>query len=108
MVPVCPEQLGGLSTPRPASAFVGGDGAAVLAGRARLVNDAGADVTEHFVRGAQATLRIARQTGAQRALLKDRSPSCGRTCVTIDGRRTSGVGVTAALLEEAGITVVPV
>lgn len=108
MVPICPEQLGGLPTPRPASAFVGGDGAAVLAGRARLVNDAGKDVTGNFVRGAHATLRIARRVGANVAILKDRSPSCGSTCVKIGGRRAPGVGVAAALLAEAGVTVVPV
>ena len=108
MIPVCPEQLGGLSTPRPASAFFGGDGTAVLAGRARLVNDAGADVTDHFVRGAHATLRIAQQTGARGAVLKDRSPSCGSTCVKIDGQMAPGVGVTAALLAQAGITITAV
>ncbi|MDH4317629.1 MAG: DUF523 domain-containing protein, partial [Desulfobulbaceae bacterium] len=50
-IPVCPEQLGGLPTPRPAADLVGGDGVAVLAGRAAVITKEGRDVTESFVRG---------------------------------------------------------
>lgn len=104
-VPVCPEQLGGLPTPRLRSEFRGGDGRAVLDGRAQVVAEDGTDVTEFFERGAQETLAIALRCGATRAVLKERSPSCGLTQVYIDGRLTDGMGVTAALLAREGIEV---
>lgn len=63
-VPICPEQLGGLPTPRPASEIAGGAGPDVLAGSARVVAEGGGDVTEAFRRGAQAALAVARATGA--------------------------------------------
>jgi len=58
-VPVCPEQLGGLPTPRSRAEFVGGDGEDVLDGRARVVSEEGVDVTDFFLRGAEEVLRIA-------------------------------------------------
>ena len=75
VIPICPEQLGGLPTPRPPSSIVNGDGDEVLRGRARVINDRGEDVTEAFVKGARETLALARLTGAKKALLKDKSPS---------------------------------
>ncbi len=104
-VPVCPEQLGGLSTPRLRSEFRGGDGRAVLDGRARVVAENGTDVTEFFERGAQETLAIARRCSATRAVFKERSPSCGLTQVYVDGRLADGMGVTAALLVREGVEV---
>ena len=104
-VPVCPEQLGGFSTPRLRSEFRGGDGRAVLDGRARVVAEDGADVTERFERGAQETLAIARRCGATRAVFKERSPSCGLAQVYVDGRLADGMGVTTALLVREGIEV---
>jgi uncharacterized protein YbbK (DUF523 family) len=107
---VCPEVDGGLGTPRPPAEIVGGDGRAVLEGRARVVTDAGADVTDAYVAGAHAALDAARAAGATRAILKARSPSCGLGAV-YDGsfRRTlvPGDGVTAALLVASGIEVSP-
>ena len=101
MVPVCPEQLGGLSTPRPPATISGGDGRDVLSGRALLRNDRGEDVTEAFLRGAREALSIARACGVKMALLKDQSPSCG--CLTrYCDRPGGGMGVTAALLEAEG------
>jgi uncharacterized protein YbbK (DUF523 family) len=76
LIPVCPEQLGGLTTPRSPCRFEGGSGEAVLAGRARLVDDGGADRTENFIRGAEEAARIARELAAGRAVLKAGSPSC--------------------------------
>jgi len=105
VVPVCPEQLGGLTTPRLRSEFREGDGRAVLDGRARVVAEDGSDVTEAFERGAYETLAIARRCDATRAVLKERSPSCGLTQVYIDGRLADGLGVTAALLVREGIEV---
>lgn len=101
LVPVCPEQLGGLPTPRVPAEIQGGDGFDVLAGRARVVSRDGRDVTEHFVRGARQVLRITRITGATRMILQARSPSCGCRQIydgTFGDVLVEGVGVTAALL----------
>jgi uncharacterized protein YbbK (DUF523 family) len=103
IVPVCPEQLGGLATPRPPAHLEGGDGDAVLDGRARVVTDAGVDVTDQYVRGAAEVLRLARAYGARRAILKERSPSCGCATVHCDGALRPGTGVTASLLQRDGI-----
>ena len=62
-VPLCPEQLGGLPTPRPPAQMVGGDGVAVLEGRARVVDQRGEDVTEAFLRGAEEAVKVARLPG---------------------------------------------
>lgn len=106
---VCPEVEGGLGTPRPPAEIVGGDGHDVLAGRARVVTVDGEDVTEPYLEGARRALQTARSAGATRAILKSRSPSCGRGAV-YDGSFTltlrEGDGVTAALLEREGIEVV--
>jgi len=95
-VPVCPEQLGGLPTPREPADLVGGDGAAVLAGRAKVLTRAGRDVTGNFVAGAEQVLRMARELQAAEIFLKSGSPSCGAGRV---------LGVTAALLRREGFVV---
>ena len=105
---VCPEVDGGLGTPRPPAEIVGGDGNDVLEGRARVVTVDGDDVTDAYVEGARRALETARATGATAAILKARSPSCG--CGLIyDGSFSrslrEGPGVTAALLEASGMTV---
>jgi uncharacterized protein YbbK (DUF523 family) len=105
VVPVCPEQLGGLATPRSAAHLAGGSGDDVLDGRARVMTDAGTDVTKQYLDGARETLRLAELFGARRAILKERSPSCGCVRVNCDGVMQSGSGVTAALLRRAGIEV---
>ncbi len=105
-VPVCPEQLGGLPTPRPPCEFERADGRAVLEGRDRLVEvESRRDRTEHFLRGARETLAIARLVGARRAILKESSPSCGLRWVYRQGKRVPGTGVTAALLQQHGMEV---
>ncbi|MBO9540300.1 DUF523 domain-containing protein [bacterium] len=107
-IPVCPEELGGLPTPRPPAELVGGDGAAVLRGEARIVREDGTDVTEAFLEGARAAARIAEQHGVERAILKARSPSCGCSTVydgTFTGCVIPGQGVTAALLSAMGLHV---
>ncbi|MFP5352289.1 MAG: DUF523 domain-containing protein [Actinomycetota bacterium] len=105
---VCPEEDGGLGTPRPPAEIVGGDGHDVLDGKARVVTKQGGDVTTEYVRGAELALAAARQAGATTAVLKSRSPSCGKGCV-YDGSFTAtlaeGDGVTAALLRRNGIEV---
>jgi len=96
-IPVCPEQLGGLPTPRTPADLVGGDGHDVLAGRAAVIDRQGRDVTQQFISGARQCLEIARARNVTTALLKAGSPSCGLTPAT---------GVTAALLADHGIKVV--
>jgi uncharacterized protein YbbK (DUF523 family) len=110
LIPVCPEVLGGLPTPRAAAELVGGDGADVLAGagHARVVNIEGEDVTAAYRRGAEAAVTIARSVGATRAVLKARSPSCGSSVVydgTFSRHLVAGRGVTAAALAAAGLEV---
>ena len=105
VIPVCPEQLGGLATPRTPAFLTGGDGFDVLDGRARVVTESGLDVTHAFVAGAEQVLKIASFARERRAFLKEKSPSCGVEFTTIDGRRKPGRGVTAALHARAGFTV---
>lgn len=106
-IPVCPEQLGGMPTPRPAARFYGGTGRDVLEGSARLVNDDGVDVTAAFIRGAEETLKIARLVSAESVVLKERSPSCGYGRVRLGNALVEGNGVTAAMLLAHGIRVTP-
>lgn len=103
VVAVCPEELGGLGTPRPAAELRGGDGAAVWRGEARVerLHDS-ADVTEAFRSGAIEAGRLAE--GATMALLKARSPSCGVGEAHRDGGPKPGDGVFASLLRERGVT----
>lgn len=104
-VPVCPEQLAGLPTPRPRTEFARGDGKAVIDGGGDVVTQDGSLVNEVFLRGAKETLEVARLTGCTEALLKERSPSCGVRWVHRRGEIISGQGVTAALLRLHGLTV---
>jgi uncharacterized protein YbbK (DUF523 family) len=108
LIPVCPEVLGGLPTPRAAAELQGGDGADALTGAARVVNVDGEDVTAAYRRGAEAAVAVARAVGASRAVLKARSPSCGSAGVydgTFSRRLVPGRGVTAAALAAAGLEV---
>jgi len=108
VLPLCPEQLGGLTTPRSACEINGGSGEDVLAGRARVINAAGEDLTEFFVKGAQECLAIMRQAGIDEAILQRRSPSCGVNKIydgNFSGQLIAGDGVTAALLKKHGIKV---
>ncbi|HYF91293.1 MAG TPA: DUF523 domain-containing protein [Symbiobacteriaceae bacterium] len=107
-IPVCPEQMGGLSTPRLPSEIVGGSGEDVLSGTARVVDSAGHDVTAQFIRGAAEVLELALAVGADTVVLKERSPSCGSTAIydgTFTGAAIPGMGVTAAMLQTHGIRV---
>lgn len=107
-IPVCPEQLGGLSTPRPPAEIIGGNGLDVLDGKARVVDVNGKDVTAQFVKGALETLKMAQLVGATSAILKQRSPSCGSKEIydgSFSHKRIGGMGVTAALLTKNGINV---
>ena len=104
-VPFCPEEHGQLGTQRPAAWISTQGAAAVLEGRARVVTEAGADVTQAFLMGAQGALEVCRAQEIRRAYLKERSPSCG-TCQThVGGKLATGPGVTSELLARAGIEV---
>ncbi len=104
-VPVCPEQLGGLPTPRPAANIIGGDGADVLRGKAKLINENGEDVTEAFLKGAQEAFRVAHLVGAQVYISKKKSPSCGLSTPYCDSPSKRGLGVTAAFFLDKGLKV---
>ena len=104
-LPVCPEQLGGLPTPRPrAEVTTSADWRA-----AKLVLDQfGNDVTQNYLRGAEEVLKIAKLSGVNIAILKSRSPSCGCRGIydgTFSGVMVDGMGITAELLLKNGIEV---
>ncbi len=90
-IPVCPEQLGGMPTPRPAADIINGTGHDVLQGSSRVCTKAGEDVTASFIAGAKEVLKIAHAQNIQGICLKAGSPSCAVSGIT---------GVTAALLEQ--------
>jgi uncharacterized protein YbbK (DUF523 family) len=106
---LCPEQLGGLSTPRdPAEIEAGKTARDVLEGHARVITRAGADVTQQFVRGAQRLLAFCREMGIETAILKAGSPSCGSRETydgTFSGTMRPGKGIAAELLDQNGVTV---
>ena len=98
IIPVCGEVLGGMATPRIPSERVG----------SKVLNRAGEDVTASFRRGAEEALRLAELYGAKKALLKERSPSCGSGKIydgSFSGSLTDGWGVTAELLRDNGIQI---
>ena len=98
LIPVCPEQLGGLATPREPSEKSG----------ERVISKSGTDVTENYKKGADEVLKIACLYGCKRAVLKAKSPSCGSGKVydgTFSGTLIDGDGVTAQLLKQNGIEV---
>ena len=105
-MPFCPEQLGGLPTPRAAASIIGGDGRDILSGSARLVDSEGKDVTAAFKRGAREALRLVRLSGSSIAIMKERSPSCGLKTPYCDKPGAMGIGVTAALFESEGIEMI--
>ncbi len=101
VIPVCPEVLGGLPTPREPSEIVNGV----------VCHKDGTSVDEEFRRGAELALAIVKEHNADLVILQSRSPSCGVNCVydgTFSGKTVAGQGVFAALLTENGIKVVDV
>jgi len=99
LIPVCPEQLGGMTTPRLPAEIIAG----------KVINEEGLDVTDHFVRGGAETLRISEMYAVKEAILKDGSPSCGSNMI-YDGNfnkiKIKGEGYAAKLLRENGIKVI--
>lgn len=102
VIPVCPEQLGGLCTPRIPSELTG-SASDVFGGRALVISKQNVNVTENFVKGARETLRLAKLYNVQFAILKSKSPSCGVNSVydgTFKGILIPGKGMTAYLLDK--------
>ena len=98
LIGVCPEQAGGLATPR---------NPAEIQGR-KVISSAGKNVTREYARGAKAALDLAKLNKAQYAVLKAKSPSCGKGVIydgTFTGGKTEGNGVTAQLFLDNGIEV---
>jgi uncharacterized protein YbbK (DUF523 family) len=105
---VCPEEEGGLGTPRPAAEISGGSGADVLDGSARVVADDGRDVTASYLDGARIAVDRAAENGCDAAILKARSPACGCGAVydgSFSHTLTDGDGVATAALRRAGVEV---
>lgn len=108
-VAFCPEQGGGLPTPRKPAEIAGGDGRDVVSGRARVLTEDGQDVTTQFLKGARGMLELAKTFHASKAILKALSPSCGVGAIydgTFSGNIMEGDGVATALLKESGLKVV--
>lgn len=104
-IPVCPEQLAGQPTPRPATHFACGDGEMVLDGTGSVVSVTGDNMNDIFIRGANESLKIARLSGCSQALLKERSPSCGVHQIYLGDRIVQGQGVACALLRREGLQI---
>ncbi|MFO8061261.1 MAG: DUF523 domain-containing protein [Bacillota bacterium] len=108
ILPVCPEQLGGLPTPRTPAEITGGGGSEVLRGRARVLIATGDDVTRQYLRGAREVCRLAEELGTSEAVLKPGSPACGPESHydgTFTSRRVEGMGVAARALWERGVRI---
>lgn len=104
-IPICPEQLAGLPTPREETRFIRGDGNAVWQGQGEVASKSGHPMNDVFCKGAEEVLKIALLTGARTALLKERSPSCGVHQVYLGSEKVPGAGVTTARLTREGFTV---
>lgn len=109
IIPVCPEQLGGLETPRAAAEIIGGGGQEVLEGQARVMTRHGVEVSAAYIRAAYQTLKIAQAVSPELVIFKSRSPSCGVGAIydgNFSSRLKEGDGVTTALLKKHGFKVV--
>lgn len=108
VVAVCPEVDAGLPTPRAPAEILGGTGAEVLAGVARVVDRRGESLTEAFMEGASLALRLCRRHDIKVAVLTEYSPSCGSASIydgSFSGTQRPGAGVTTALLRRHGVRV---
>jgi len=109
LMPVCPEQLGGLRTPRAPQEIQGGNGEDVLDGKCKVLNIDGKDVTQEFIAGAEEALKIVKLLHIEEFIGKSRSPSCGCGQIydgTFSRQLIDGDGVTTALLKRNGIRII--
>ncbi|MFZ5949124.1 MAG: DUF523 domain-containing protein [Candidatus Rifleibacteriota bacterium] len=105
LVPICPEQMGGMTTPRVPSELQG-SAAEIFAGKGRILNRDGADVTDNFLKGAREAAYLAGIFSAKAAILKSKSPSCGISGIydgTFAERLIDGRGMTAQALFDMGV-----
>ena len=108
IIAVCPEVESGMSVPRPPAEIKSGDATGVLAGESLVVDNAGNDVSNLFIRGARITLNLCQDYDIDIAVLSESSPSCGSSNIhdgSFSGKKITGQGVTTALLREHGIRV---
>jgi len=108
IVPFCPEVAGNLPVPRPPAEIIKGTGTDILKKNTHVFNINGQDVTESFIKGAREALRLVKEMQVKLAILKDGSPSCGKTSIydgSFSGSKRPGKGVTTALLEKNNINV---
>lgn len=108
-IALCPEELGGLKTPRPPAEIFAGSGEDVLNGKAYVFNKEGRDITLNLIKGSREFLSIAKEYGVRKAILKARSPCCGRGKIydgTFTNKIINGNGITAAMLLSSAIDVV--
>ena len=106
---VCPEQLGGLPTPRIPSEIIGESSNILNYNNGSVIDKNGNDVTPQFVKGAKETLQIAKKLNIKKAILKDGSPSCGVNYIydgNFNGTKIKGMGLTAQLLKESSIDII--
>ena len=98
---ICPEQLGGLTTPRDPSEIISGS-------EEKVVTKNGVDVSHNFSKGAEEVLRIAKETNIKKAILKEGSPSCGCNYIydgSFSGKKIKGQGITSKALKDVGVDV---
>ena len=103
-IPICPEQLGGLNTPRKPVELK------VINGKRYAIDNEGKDFTENFERGALEVLKLAKNLNINKAILQPRSPSCGVDKIysgNFDNKLVDGNGILAELLKQNGIDVLP-
>ena len=102
-IPVCAEQLGGLKTPRAPSEL------RIIEGKRYVINNKGEDVTLEFEKGAKEILELAKKLNIKKAILKSKSPSCGKDKIysgNFDNNLVDGNGVLAEILLQNGIEVI--
>lgn len=107
VIPICPEQLGGLSTPR-IPCELQGIANEIIQGKNKVINKDGIDVTEMFLKGANEVLKISKMLNVNKVIFKEGSPSCGVNFVydgTFSGKKISGMGITSQLLNNAEIEI---
>lgn len=113
LIPVCPEQMGGLPTPRTPQGILNGTGIDVIEGNHKVINKKGEDVTKQFLKGANEILNIAKSLGIKEAILKKTSPACGvgktwqmsKNNGKLKNTLVDGDGVLTALLKRNNIKI---
>lgn len=106
--PICPEILGGLTTPRNPAEIIGGDGFDVLDNKAKIIDSRGNNVTEAYINGAIKALDICQSMNCSVLILKSDSPTCSSQNIysgNFNGSKKQGVGVFSALLLRNGIQI---